>query len=54
MITPYVLVALWILSGGIAWKVATNRQGSRTFWALFGQVFGPFAIPFAYLTNPQS
>jgi hypothetical protein len=53
MITPYILALIWMLCGGVAWKVATNRKGSGTFWAVVGQVFGPFSIPFAFFVKPQ-
>jgi hypothetical protein len=53
MITPYVVALIWILSGGVAWRIATNRQGSSSLWVLLGQVFGPFSIPFAFMVRPK-
>ena len=54
MITPYIVALLWIVCGGVAWKVATDRGGSGLFWALVGQLFGPFSIPFAFYVRPKA
>jgi hypothetical protein len=54
MITPYILALLWMVCGGVAWKVATNRSGSGPLWAVVGQLFGPFSIPFAFFVRPKT
>ena len=48
MVTPYIVVLVWIICGGIAWRVATNRNGSGPLWAVIGQVFGHY--PFRSLS----
>ena len=52
MMTPYALVLIWMICGGITWRVATNRQGSGPLWAVIGQLFGPLSIPFAFMVRP--
>ena len=54
MITPYIVALLWMVCGGVAWKVATSRSGSGPLWAVMGQLFGPFSIPFAYFVRPKT
>ena len=54
MVTPYIVALFWIICGGIAWRIATNRNGSGPLWAVIGQVFGPFSIPFAFLAKSQA
>ena len=54
MISPYVFALFWIVCGGITWKIAVSRQGRGPFWAVVGQVFGPFSIPFAFLVRPKT
>ena len=53
MITPYIFVAFWIICGGLAWKIATQHQGSGPLWAVIGQVLGPFSIPFAFFAGKR-
>lgn len=47
-------ILLWALCGGIAWRVAKNRHGSGPLWAAIGQVFGPLAIPFAFMVQRKA
>ncbi len=54
MVTPYIVALAWIVCGGIAWRVATNRGGNGQLWVVLGQVFGPLSIPFAFLVRRQS
>ena len=54
MITPYVFVAFWMLCGGVAWKIATNRGGRGQLWTVIGQLLGPFSIPLAFLVRARS
>jgi len=53
MITPYLLVLVWIFCGGVAWDIATKRKGNSQFWAVIGQVLGPFSIPLALSIKPK-
>lgn len=52
MLTPYIVALIWVVCGGIAWRVATNRNGNGPLWAVIGQVFGPLSVPFAFLVRP--
>ncbi len=54
MVTPYIVVMVWIICGGIAWRVATNRNGNSQLWTVIGQLIGPFSIPLAFLVWPKS
>ena len=54
MVTPYILALAWMVCGGIAWEIATNRKGSGPLWAALGQLFGPFSIPFAFLAKSRN
>ena len=42
---------LCVLSAFILWHMAENRGANTLFWAIMGAVFGPFAIPFVFLTK---
>ncbi len=44
-------ILAWSLSGGIAWHIARKRHGNGPKWSAIGQVFGPFAIPFAFMVK---
>lgn len=54
MITPYVFTLFWIVCGGVAWKISTSRNGHGPFWAVVGQLLGPFSIPLAFLVRGES
>ncbi|MEM6581130.1 MAG: hypothetical protein AAGF35_11090 [Pseudomonadota bacterium] len=51
MITPYVVIAVWILCGGVAWKIATDRGRNSTVWTILGQLLGPFSIVLALFST---
>jgi hypothetical protein len=53
MITPYIFALVWVLCGGAAWKIATNRKASGPVWAVLGQLLGPFSLPFAFMAGPK-
>lgn len=40
-----------VLSAIILWNIAEKRGVNTLFWATMGAVFGPFAIPFVFLTK---
>jgi hypothetical protein len=42
-----------ILSAFILWHMADKRGANTLFWAIMGAVFGPFAIPFVFLTRKK-
>ena len=54
---PMILLALIVVT--IASIVACHliaraRGGNAVFWGVMGAIFGPFAIPFAFLAKPTS
>lgn len=49
MITPYVVVLVWILCGAVAWKIAADKGRRNVSWVVLGQILGPFAIVLALL-----
>ena len=38
----------------LLWRMAEKRGANTLFWAIMGAVFGPFAIPFIFLTAPTA
>ena len=38
----------------LLWNIADKRGANTLFWAVMGGVFGPFAIPFVFLTKNNS
>jgi hypothetical protein len=50
----YLLVALNIASIFICHHVAKTRGAKPVFWAVLGAIFGPLAIPFAFMAKPKS
>ena len=38
----------------LLWHIAKRRGANTKFWAIMGAVFGPFAIPFVFLTKKRS
>ena len=54
MITAYVLVVLNIISVVICYQVTKSRGGNTRFWGGLAVFFGPFAIPFIFLSKPKT
>ncbi|UVW35258.1 hypothetical protein NYF23_01305 [SAR92 clade bacterium H455] len=54
MPTAYGLVIVNIISIFICYKIAKDCGGNARFWGWMGVVFGPFAIPFAFLSKPKA
>ena len=50
----YIFILTWTICGGITWRVAKNRNGSGSLWAVIGQLFGPLSIPFAFMVKPKA
>lgn len=40
--------------GYLLGSIAEKRGANVVFWAVMGAVIGPFAIPFVFLTKPNS
>lgn len=38
----------------LLWHIAERRGANTRLWAIMGAVFGPFAIPFVFLTKNSS
>ena len=48
-----VLVLLLLASVAACHAIAKRRGGNPVFWGAMGLLFGPFAIPFAFLAGPK-
>jgi hypothetical protein len=52
--TPILLLALVLLASIVAChQIAKGRGANPVFWGLMGALFGPLAIPFAYMSKPR-
>lgn len=38
----------------LLWNIADRRGANTKAWAIMGAVFGPFAIPFVFLTKKEA
>jgi hypothetical protein len=47
-----ILVVVFLTSAIICHLIAKNRNANAVFWGVMGLVFGPVAIPFAFLSKP--
>ena len=47
-----ILVVVFLTSAIICHLIAKNRNANAIFWGVIGLVFGPVAIPFAFLSKP--
>ena len=48
------IVAVVMISTGICHYLARSKGLSSQFWIVMGALFGPFAIPFAYLAKDRA
>jgi hypothetical protein len=46
-----ILVIVVIASATICHLIAKNRNANAVFWGVMGAIFGPLAIPFAFLSK---
>ena len=46
-----VLLLISILFAGLLYLIAAKRGSNKTFWAIMGFFFGPFAIPFVFFAK---
>lgn len=51
--SAFLLVALTLASMGICYYAAKQRGLSKPFWVFMGALFGPLAIPFAFLVKSK-
>ena len=49
-----IISIICILCAFLLWHIANKRGANTRFWAIMGAVFGPFAIPFVFLTKNNS
>jgi len=46
-----IISSIFIICAILLWNIADKRGANTLFWAVMGGVFGPFAIPFVFLTK---
>ena len=44
----FVILCTWV-----CYAVAKRREANVSFWVVMGACFGPFAIPFVFLSKPR-
>jgi hypothetical protein len=49
-----VLALLTLVSIIACHAIARRRGGNAVFWGIMGALFGPLAIPFAFLAKPRA
>ena len=47
-----IFILVIIASAFICHLIAKNRGADAVFWGVMGAIFGPLAIPFAFLSKP--
>jgi len=53
--TGMIIISIICIScAWLLWGIAEKRGKNTLFWAVMGAVFGPFAIPFVFLTKNES
>jgi hypothetical protein len=54
-LAPTVVLILITLASALVCHAIARRRGSKpVFWAIMGALFGPLAIPFAFLSRPRT
>lgn len=51
MVFMIVVLAVSLVCGVFCHRIARRREANAVFWAVMGVSFGPFAIPFVYLSR---
>ncbi len=51
---PFIIVAAVLISAVVCHVIAKCRDENAVFWGVMGIIFGPLAIPFAFLSKPVS
>jgi hypothetical protein len=46
-----VVLVISICFAGLLYFIAAKRGSNKTFWAIMGFFFGPFAIPFVFFSK---
>lgn len=48
-----VFLLIPIVCAVICYSVAKKRNAAVPFWVVMGAVFGPFALPFVFMSKPE-
>jgi len=51
--TILIPLLIFILSAWACFSIAKSRQGDAPFWLAMGVLFGPLAVPFAFLAKTR-
>jgi hypothetical protein len=46
-----ILILISICFAGLLYLIAAKRGSNKTYWAIMGFFFGPFAIPFVFFAK---
>jgi hypothetical protein len=47
-------VVMPIICAGVCYSVAKKRNAAVPFWVVMGALFGPFALPFVFMSKPKN
>jgi hypothetical protein len=50
----FILLALNLISIFVCFYIAKSRNAQSYYWAFMGAIFGPLAIPFVFLSKPET
>ena len=53
MISTIVIAFVFLASVLSCHSIAKRRGGNPVFWGVMGALFGPLAIPFAFMSKPR-
>lgn len=53
MISIVVIALVFLASVLSCHSIAKRRGGNPIFWGVMGALFGPLAIPFAFMSKPK-
>lgn len=48
------MALVFLASIVVCHSIAKRRGANPVFWGLMGALFGPFAIPFAFMSGPKA
>ena len=52
MVFMIMVLFVSLVCGVFCHRIARSRGANAVFWAVMGVSFGPFAIPFVYISRP--
>jgi hypothetical protein len=50
----FIILILNIVSVFVCYCIAKSRKAQSYFWAFMGAIFGPLAVPFVFLSKPET